>query len=97
MRSAAECDASALRLHDCLDEVKSEPVARHVGLDVSSPIESFKQLTLIDGVNARTMVRDAETDFVRCWILSGRYLNLRFAVVFAVLDRVAQQILNALR
>ena len=97
MRGPAVCDAAPLRLHNGLDEVESKAVTRHIGLDIPSSIESFKQLPLIGAVDAGPMVRDGEADFVRCRILSSRNLDQRFTVAFAVLDRVAQEILNALR
>ena len=92
-----KCDAASLRLHDAFDQMQTESISRNIRPDSFTAIEGFEQVTLINRVDSRTVVRNAELDLVGARIFFRGDFTLRFVAGLAVLQGVAQQVLHALR
>ena len=54
-------------------------------------------MTLVCGVHARSMIDNAEPDFTGTGILLRGDIDLRLVAALSVFERIAQQVLNALR
>src|SRR5262245_20388286 len=97
MRCRTERDSASLRLHDPFDEVKSQSVTWDIRSDLLSAIKRFKQLRLICVVDAGSLIGNAKQNFFCRGVVPRCDFNVRSTAVLAVLEGIAQEILNALR
>jgi hypothetical protein len=93
-----ECYAAALGLHDSFDEVQTQSVTWNIRFHSFSAIKRLEEMTLIDIVDPRAMINDAEPHFAAAAVsLSDNFDLSLFITVFAVLERIAQEVLKTLR
>src|SRR5437667_3534488 len=83
-----------LRLYDAFNQMQTEAISRNVRTDSFTAIERFEQMTLINRVNAGTVIGNADLNLVGAGIFFRGDFNLRFVIGLAILQSVTEQVLH---